>query len=142
MIKWEKGEITTEPIAIIAADDPVTCAIYARASKGLPNNSRNWSAWLTKPSSIPFTLTLSTSMDTRFPKVMSMQQDSMLRPVIPNGTMPLPFRWPNFFVNMTLSRIAATEEILQRDSRRFTLILYLIVNMMVDIRHGWLQMVT
>jgi hypothetical protein len=30
MIKWENGDITTEPPAIIAADDPVTCAIYAR----------------------------------------------------------------------------------------------------------------
>jgi Reverse transcriptase (RNA-dependent DNA polymerase) len=30
MIGWENGEITTEPLAVIAADDPVTCAIYAR----------------------------------------------------------------------------------------------------------------
>jgi Reverse transcriptase (RNA-dependent DNA polymerase) len=30
MIEWENGEITTEPLAIKAADDPVTCAIYAR----------------------------------------------------------------------------------------------------------------
>ena len=29
MIEWETGEITTEPLNIIAADDPVTCAIYA-----------------------------------------------------------------------------------------------------------------
>jgi hypothetical protein len=33
MIKWENEEITTEPLAIIAADDPVTCAIYARDNK-------------------------------------------------------------------------------------------------------------
>ena len=30
MIEWENGEITTEPLSIIAADDPVTCAIYAK----------------------------------------------------------------------------------------------------------------
>jgi hypothetical protein len=30
MIEWENGEITSEPLAIIAADDPVTCAIYAK----------------------------------------------------------------------------------------------------------------
>ena len=30
MIEWENGEKTTEPLDIIAADDPVTCAIYAR----------------------------------------------------------------------------------------------------------------
>ena len=29
MIEWENGEITSEPLAIIGADDPVTCAIYA-----------------------------------------------------------------------------------------------------------------
>ena len=30
MVEWENGEITTEPLSIIAADDPVSCAIYAR----------------------------------------------------------------------------------------------------------------
>ena len=30
MIEWETGEITSEPLSIIAADDPVTCAIYAK----------------------------------------------------------------------------------------------------------------
>ena len=30
MVEWENGEITTEPLQIIAADDPVTCAIYAK----------------------------------------------------------------------------------------------------------------
>ena len=30
MIKWETGEITSEPLTIAAADDPVTCALYAR----------------------------------------------------------------------------------------------------------------
>ncbi len=29
-IEWENGEITFEPLSVIAADDPVTCAIYAR----------------------------------------------------------------------------------------------------------------
>ena len=34
MIEWENGEITSEPLSIIAADDPVTCALYA-SEKGL-----------------------------------------------------------------------------------------------------------
>ena len=29
-IEWENGEITDEPLSIIAADDPVSCAMYAR----------------------------------------------------------------------------------------------------------------
>ena len=28
MVKWETGEITEEPLSIIAADNPVTCAGY------------------------------------------------------------------------------------------------------------------
>jgi len=30
MIEWENGEITSEPLSIIVADDPVTCALYAK----------------------------------------------------------------------------------------------------------------
>ena len=30
MIEWENGEITAEPLRAISADDPVTCADYAR----------------------------------------------------------------------------------------------------------------
>ena len=29
-VEWETGEITYEPLSIIAADDPVTCAVYAK----------------------------------------------------------------------------------------------------------------
>jgi hypothetical protein len=30
LVKWENGEIMTERLLVIAADDPVTCAVYAR----------------------------------------------------------------------------------------------------------------
>jgi hypothetical protein len=30
MVEWENGETTTEPLSVIAANDPVTCAIYAK----------------------------------------------------------------------------------------------------------------
>ena len=30
MVEWENGEITSKPLSIIAADDPVTCTIYAK----------------------------------------------------------------------------------------------------------------
>jgi hypothetical protein len=36
LIEWENGEITKEPLSIIAVDYPVTCAIYAREN-GLLN---------------------------------------------------------------------------------------------------------
>ena len=28
MVEWESGEVTKEPLSIIAEDDPVTCAAY------------------------------------------------------------------------------------------------------------------
>jgi hypothetical protein len=34
MVEWEDGSITYEPLTTIAADDPVTCALYAK-EKGL-----------------------------------------------------------------------------------------------------------
>jgi len=30
IVGWENGEVTSEPLSVIAADDPVTCAIYAK----------------------------------------------------------------------------------------------------------------
>lgn len=30
MVEWETGEVTAEPLSIIAVDDPITCAICAR----------------------------------------------------------------------------------------------------------------
>jgi hypothetical protein len=30
MIEWDNGDITSEPLQVIAKDDPVTCAIYAK----------------------------------------------------------------------------------------------------------------
>ena len=30
MVEWETGEITEEPLSLIGADDPVTCAEYAK----------------------------------------------------------------------------------------------------------------
>ena len=30
MVEWETGEITEEPLSIIAQDNPVTCAVYAK----------------------------------------------------------------------------------------------------------------
>ena len=44
-IEWETGVITFEPLSVIAADDPITCAAYAREKnlmdgKGLDISSK------------------------------------------------------------------------------------------------------
>ncbi len=40
LIEWETGEITWEPLSVIARDDPVTCALYAKE-----NNLLNLDGW-------------------------------------------------------------------------------------------------
>jgi len=42
MIEWENGEVTSEPLSIVAADDPVTCAIYARENDLLDLDGWKW----------------------------------------------------------------------------------------------------
>ena len=39
MVEWETGEITDEPLSLIAADDPVTCVEYAKKHK---NGNSKW----------------------------------------------------------------------------------------------------
>ena len=29
-MEWKTGEITYEPLSVIASDDPITCAVYAK----------------------------------------------------------------------------------------------------------------
>ena len=40
MVEWDTGEITEEPLSLIAAEDPVTCA--ANAKKHNPLNLPGW----------------------------------------------------------------------------------------------------
>ena len=35
-IEWETGKITFEPLSVIAADDPITCAAYATCKREEP----------------------------------------------------------------------------------------------------------
>jgi len=42
MIEWENGEVTSEPLSISGADDPVTCAIYAKENNLLEIDGWKW----------------------------------------------------------------------------------------------------
>ena len=46
MIEWENGEITSEPLKIIAESDPVTCAVYAKENNLL--NDPGWKQFKSK----------------------------------------------------------------------------------------------
>ena len=41
-MKWENGEVTTEPLSIIAADDSVSCVLYAKDNDLLDLPSWEW----------------------------------------------------------------------------------------------------
>ena len=83
MVEWETGEITSEPLSIIAADDPVTCAIYAKQNnllevegwkrfKGIQKDRKGYYEWLTKPNCVCFDLLQDTSMVLRYKEIMHM----------------------------------------------------------------------
>jgi hypothetical protein len=48
MVEWENGEITAEPLAMIADDNPVTCAIYARENDLLETEGWKRFNWIAK----------------------------------------------------------------------------------------------
>ena len=51
MVEWETGEIIEEPLSLIAADDPVTCAVYAKKHDLLHPLGKGSNTWLRTKSS-------------------------------------------------------------------------------------------
>jgi hypothetical protein len=54
LVEWENGEITTEPLSVIAADDPMTCAVYAREHELLTSRDGNVSRTLLSARNISY----------------------------------------------------------------------------------------
>jgi len=102
MIEWENGEITSESLTIIAADDPVTFAIYTQehgldldggcALKVLQGVTRSSFAWSTKPNSGPIALLCTTNMITKSQEIMTMLSNLISTMAIPSGKLLLPLR--------------------------------------------------
>ena len=99
-VEWETGEITFEPLSIIAADDPVTCAAYAKENDLLA--LEGWCRFrsLAKKDKVlarvrsgksgdlkPICLGISSSGTTWSPCNLT------LKTRIANGMMPLSLRW-------------------------------------------------
>jgi hypothetical protein len=87
-VEWENGEITSEPLSIVAADDPVSCAIYARDNNlleidewkrfwGIAKHQQNCTTWLTKLSADPFTWHLDSSTDMRCQESMDIPTSNL-----------------------------------------------------------------
>jgi hypothetical protein len=82
VIEWENGEVTSEPLHVIAKVNPVTCAIYAKENDLLDTDGwkqfqsflsikRKSPVWSTKPNLGHTTVHLSTKMATKYHKLMT-----------------------------------------------------------------------
>ena len=103
-VEWETGEITFEPLSIIAADDPVTCAAYAKENDPLALEGSCWSETL--PGKIKSLQGQSskvrsdksgepklTCLDTSSPETTWRTCNLTLKTRIANGMMPLSLKW-------------------------------------------------
>ena len=103
-VEWDTGEITFEPLSIIAADDPVTCAAYAKENdllalegwrrfRSLPRRIRSLQEQLSKVRSgkkgdlKPICLGISSPETTWRPCNLTQKTK------IANGMMPLSLKW-------------------------------------------------
>jgi hypothetical protein len=95
LIEWENGEISKEPLKIIAADNPVTCAIYARENslfkqpgwkhfRHIAKMKSNLPVWSIKLNLSLLIMHLNISMVMKFLGLMNKLKDLIRRMIIPN----------------------------------------------------------
>jgi hypothetical protein len=146
MVDWENGEITSEPLSIIAADDPVTCAIYAqdnglleldgwRCFKAIANRQRKFERMVNQAKVRSF----QTAPRYKYGYEISKNFEHAKKLDAQNGDT----QW----CDATALELAQLHEyelltILQRDSRRFVPIWCLIASMTVITKREWLLTVT
>ena len=111
-VEWETGEITFEPLSIIAADDPVTCAAYKKEneqhmpkrityllwrdgidSEVLPRRIRSLQEQLSKVRSGKSGDLKLICLGISSPETTWRPCNLTLRTRIANGMMPSSFRW-------------------------------------------------
>ena len=104
-MEWENGEITPEPLSIIAMDAPVACAVYARDNNLL--DKPGWKRFRKIAKSQKKLLRMVNQSKLRLfctaPKYMYICTDTRSRIkmpfvsidllVIPNGRMPPSLKW-------------------------------------------------
>jgi hypothetical protein len=99
IMEWENGEITAQPLSIIAADDPVSCAIYARDDnlldvdgwkqfRGIAKHQQKLHCMVNQDKLRSFPLHPDSSTDTRSREILDMPSGSMTSVAKLNGWMP------------------------------------------------------
>ena len=103
-VEWETGEITFEPLSIIAADDPVTCAAYSKEndlldwrdgvdSVALPRRMKSLQEQSSKVRSDKSGDPKLTCLGTSSPETTWKPCNLTLKTKIVNGMIPLSLRW-------------------------------------------------
>ena len=97
-VEWETGEITFEPLSIIAADDPVTCAAYAKENDLLTLEGwRRFRSLAKKDKVLARAIKQSKirqiCLGISSPEVAWKPYNLTLKTTIANGMMPLILKW-------------------------------------------------
>ena len=146
-VEWENGEITVEPMTTIAADDPVTCAIYAR-----DNNLLDVPGWkqfnsIAKQQKHTFRMANQAKLrsfrlapkykygfeiprDRDYKDAVELDQSMGLH----DGLTPLILKWFSS-TTTTASMTRVKVQTFQKGSKRFEYTLFTTSNMMEDTRH-------
>ena len=154
MVEWETGEITEEPLSLIAADDPVTCAVYAKKHdllhldgwKRLKHIAKNQKQLTRAINQSKIGDQLSINLVSSFLRTTNKHYNWMNKMAVASGMMPLSLRWtksmntksfkimgkPNMIPNRERYQMP------QMDIRKSGSTSSLLSNMMADTRLDWL----
>ena len=157
MVEWETGEITEEPLSLIAADDPVICAIYAKKHdllhlncwkrlKHVAKNQKQLTRAINQSKIRQVRRSAVYQFGFLIPKdyKQALQLDEQM--AIASGMMPPNLKWPKSmnirsFKTMEKPRLIPSRErypMPQMDTRKSGFTSSLLSNMMADTRLDWL----
>ena len=108
MIKWENGEITSEPLSVIVKDDPITCAIYAhdnnlldtngwKCFKSIAKHEQKYKCLIHQVKHVLIDLHCVTSMGMRYHKTTHMHSSWTPKQATIFGGMQPHLRWINLW---------------------------------------------
>jgi hypothetical protein len=153
MLEWENGEKMPEPLNVVAKDNPITFAVYAKENRLL--DAPGWKqfkpiachhkkflfGWSIKPSFILSTLLQDKSIDMRFQETMIMPFILMKNVGVLVGKTLLLWSLLSFMSTKCSKTLVTRLEFL-KGTRKFMLTLSMIASMMVNIKLEWLWMAT
>ena len=157
MVEWETGEITDEPLSLIAVDDPVTCAEYAKKHvllhldgwKRLNHIAKNQKQ-LTRAINQSKIRQVRRSAVYQFgfliPRITNKHYNWMNKMATVSGVMPLSLRWTKSMSTKSFRTTGKPNMIPSRgrypmpqmDTRKSGSTSSLLSNMMADTKLDWL----